>query len=96
MVLTIDDKVLAYLVAKLPLKTREFEASVKELLKILHIEKKGYESQFEDSEYNLFELSLLISHFEKMLRALNSVSVRLYIKDLKSLWNSAKNHLKKI
>lgn len=37
MVLTIDNKKLAYLVAKLPLKSREFEGHVKKLVEILYL-----------------------------------------------------------
>ena len=95
MVLTIDDKELAYLVAKLPLKTKKFEDHVKELLEILHFEKKGYESQFEDPEHNVWELSILISHFEKVLRSLNSTTFRLHVKDLEIVLADRINLLRK-
>ncbi len=96
MVLTEDDKRLAYLFAKLPLKTKEIEDHIKELLRILHFEEKGYKSKLEDPEHKLWELSLLITHFEKMLSTLNSVKVRLYIKNLKASWATTINYLRKI
>ncbi len=64
MVLTVDNKKLAYLVAKLRLKTKEFERNIKELLKILHHEQKEYESKDEDPDHKLWELSLLMFHIE--------------------------------
>ena len=93
--LTIDDQKLAYFIAKLPLTAKIIEEHVKELVEILQFEKKRYESKFEDPEHNLWELSTLIAHFEKVLRSLNSTTFRLHIKDLEIVFANRINLLRK-
>jgi len=96
MVLTTDDKKLAYFIAKLPLSTEVIEDHVKELLKILRLEKEEYESQFEDPEHNLWELLIVIGYFEYILRCLNSPTFRLHIKEIETSLASQIDFLRKI
>jgi len=93
--LTTDDKKLAYFIAKLPLTTKVIENHIKDLVKLLQSEKRHYESQFEDPERNLWELPILISHFEDMLRSFNSVSFRLHIRELETTLANKLAFLKK-
>ncbi len=94
MEITLDDKKVAYLVAKLPLKTREVREHIEELLKILKFQKKEFESPFEDPENNLWEHSLLTTYFEEMLSVLSSARVRIFIRDLEVSWKDISKHLK--
>ena len=80
----------------LPLKAEEINSYIEKLLEILTIEKNHYESKFEDPEHDLWELSMLISHFEKISRSLKSATFRSDINELKTEFANKINFLKKI